>query len=114
MKSLKRLGKFIIYMFLVLIGVSVYIFIYPPKDEPINMDSSANGACQIAVKRLDNDPSSLEFFHSRTTEIVKRKDGIWVVTIQFRGRNGFNATILSQATCYLRHDGDLWHILNVR
>lgn len=86
----------------------------PSEQKPVDMRVSAIGACEVAAKRAANDPDSLEFFHSRESTVIKRKDGIFVVKMPLRGHNSFNATILSHVVCYLRPEGDDWHILEIR
>lgn len=55
------------------------------------------------VKRISNDPSSFE--HVKTTVYEPNEDGIFVVTMSFRAKNGFGAKMLYTGSFYVSADG---------
>jgi hypothetical protein len=111
---MRRVGFFCIFLVFILIAISTYWAFNPPQEHVVDLYKSAQGACQIVIKRFANDPDSIEFPRSSQNKIIPGKNGLMIVKMTFRGKNQLGATVLSHATCYLISEGEVWKVLDVR
>ena len=66
-------------------------------------DELAPFMCQELVKRTLHDPDSAEFDPSYDYYREKSKDGVYLVQVTLRAKNGFNALRQMVVNCKLRH-----------
>lgn len=75
----------------------------PPK--PIDLNKNAMWACEDMIRKHANDPSAIDFYDESAIKIETYKN-YYIVTVPLRGKNAYNATILTVQQCTMKLSDD--------
>lgn len=82
--------------------------------EQIDYPSQARASCKSFVKRMANDPDSIDWVNALGWPISQASAYTWAVTMEFRAKNGFGALILNRKTCTVIVDGDSVRLVSMQ
>ncbi len=75
----------------------------PPK--PVDLNRNAIWACEDMIRKHANDPAAIDFFPDEQVKVSNYKN-FYTVTVPLRGKNAYNATILTVQQCTMKLSDD--------
>jgi hypothetical protein len=85
------------------------------KKDKESLISSARTTCKYHLEKQLNDPESIEYGKEPLDKVVFEEDpGKWVVALNFRAKNKFNALVQSKVMCELNHNGEKFDLVKIK
>lgn len=85
------------------------------KAERADGSAAARAICKQFVERGLHDPSSADWGNSWDWPTAKQSDGSWSVSMEYRAKNAFGATVLQRKRCdVLEERENSWKLLSMR